>query len=199
MTEFDPPTNEEWVPERGDGFDLTQTWQKVIVAATITVVALLITSNVLLLQIVRSDNKDQSASVNTKADPSALPALPPASGNGSSRALLNELDRTKRQFKKPLNRTLDELTLISNSTASLGELPVLLQRMVDSVDIFAAAAPELRTVSKQLKSMNKEFKSTSALVVGFGPVLTDLEKTIREIEANTARIRACTEKPTSCS
>jgi hypothetical protein len=183
----------------GDSFGAMQTWQKLLLAASIGVVMLLIITNILLLQIVREDDASPTSSKVAPSEQAAVPSLPAPSNAGTSRALLKELNQTKRQFRTPLEQALGQLEIMSTSTATLYELPTLLQSLLASMNEFSGAAPQLRAVSKRLKSIDKEFKSTSDLVVGFGPVLTDLEKTMQEIRADTARIRACTEKPGSCN
>jgi DNA repair ATPase RecN len=175
-------------------------WQKAVLAASVGIVLLLVASNIILLQILHDHNGNRATAVETQADQTAsVPALPAPTSAGSSKALLKELNKTKRQINTPLDRALGQLEIMSNSTSTLNELPALLQTVVASMDQLSGATPQLRVVSKQLRSMNKKFRKTSDLVVGFGPVLTDLEKTMHEIQTDTARIRACSEKSAACS
>lgn len=184
---------------RDEGFGVIEPWQKVLLAAAIGIVVLLITSNILLLQIVHGDDASPTSAKVVQDNEAAVPSLPAPSSAGTSRTLLKELNQTKRQFRTPLDKALGQLEIMSTSTATLYQLPALLESLLASMNEFSGATPQLRKVSKQLRSINKEFKSTSDLVVGFGPVLTDLEKTMHEIQTDTARIRACTEKPASCN
>lgn len=183
----------------GEGFGAMQPWQKLLLAASIGIVVLLIITNVLLLQIVRKDDESPASSKVAQSEQAAVPSLPAPTSAGTSRSLLKELNQTKRQFQTPIEQALGQLEIMSTSTATLYELPALLQSLLASMNEFSGATPQLRSVSKRLRSIDKEFKSTSDLVVGFGPVLTDLEKTMNEIQADTARIRTCTEKPGTCN
>lgn len=184
---------------RYQGFGTTQPWQRALIAAAIGILLLLILSNLLLLQIVRGDDASPSSASVAEGNPESLPTLPTPSGGSSSRALLKELNQTKRQFRTPLEQALGQLESMNTSTATLQSLPALLESLVVSMSELSGATPQLRTVAKKLNSIDKEFKRTSALAEGFGPVLTDLVKTMNEIQSDTARIRVCTEKPSSCS
>lgn len=173
-------------------------WQRFAVIATVTVVSLLVASNVLLLQLVLEDD---GASAPT-AEPAAqgkLPALPqPSSKNGSSKALLKELNKTQRRFEQPLDQALMQLDSVSNSAATLDQLPVLLQEMVASTSSLESVAPELKQLDKRLRSLNRQIDRMSKFALGLSPVLVDLETTMRTMRDDLARIRECTEKPSTC-
>lgn len=128
-----------------------------------------------------------------------MPTDSKTSGKGTSRELLKELDRTKKQLKTPLDQALTQLESVNGSAGSLDSLPVLLEQLIAATTQFADAAPELAVISKQLKSMNKRLKTTSDFAVGLGPVLVDIEQTLKQIQANTAQLLVCEQKPASCN
>lgn len=180
----------------GNDIDRDSSWQRFTIIATVAVIALLVTSNVLLLTLVMRD--DETAAVQPAAAQAELPALPASSSSGSSKALLKELDSTKREIKDPLTRALTDLSSMNSSTATLGELPLLLQQMVNSTATLQVVGPELQSIDKRMRSLNKNLSQMTGFVNGTGAVLVDLEQTMRAMRTDIARIRECTEKPDSC-
>lgn len=175
---------------------MSLSWQRFAIASVAAVIALLIASNVLLLSLVLGDDHD---AVSAKQTPqAALPALPAPSQSGTSKALLKELDKTKKQFKEPVSQALADLQSVSSSTTTLDQLPYLLQEMIASTATLEDVAPELRALAKRMKSLNAQITRMSKFTVGLGPVITDLELTMHTMRDDIARIRVCTEKPDTC-
>lgn len=170
---------------------MDQLWQKVVVGASLAAVMLLLVANFLLLSILSEDEKTPVAAAE-------IPALKtPTSGN-ANRALAEELDRTGRRLQTPLERTLMEIQSMGSSTATLQSLPVLLEQMIAETEELSGVAPQFTASAKRLKSIEREFKRLSGYTEGLGGVLVDLEKTMQTMSADIARIRQCTEKPSSC-
>lgn len=177
---------------------MDSSWQRFTVIATVAVIALLIMSNALLLTLVLRD--DEAGDAKPASAQTSLPQLPASSSGsgGSSKALLKELDKTKSELKDPLTRALTDLSNVTNSTASLGDLPVLLQQMVAYSAAFQEVAPKLQSIDKHMRSLNKNINSMTAFVNGTGAVLVDLERAMQAMQNDIAKIRECTEKPDSC-
>lgn len=180
----------------GGAADMDSSWQRFAVITAVAVVALLVASNVLLLTLVLRD--DGAEATEPASAQTALPQLPAASSGGSSKALLKELDKTKREIKDPLSRALADLSDANANAATLGELPALLQQMVAYSAALEYVAPELESIDSQMRSLNKNMKSMTGFVNGTGAVLVDLERSLQAMQTDIARIRECTEKPDSC-
>lgn len=174
------------------------TWQRFVVISTAAVIALLIASNVLLLQIVMDDDATAVRGADNAKTQVALPQLPSPSKGGSSRALLKELDKTQKQFEEPLNNALTQLDSVSASAMALDQIPALLERMIVTTAAFGDAAPELYALAKRMRSINRQIIRMTKFVVGLGPMMVDLQSTMRSMREDLDRIRVCTESPESC-
>lgn len=171
-------------------------WQRFVMFTSVVVIVLLVASNVLLLQIVLDDDKQPA--VAKQPAQAALPELPAPSKSGTSKALLKELDKTQRKFADPLTQAMLQLDSVSSSAATLDQLPVLLQQMVNSTAQLGEVAPKLQDIDKRMRSLNRRITQLSAFAIGLGPVVVDLELTLQAMRDDIAKIRACSEKPDTC-
>lgn len=173
--------------------------QRFAVFASVIVIALLVASNLLLLVLVLRDDDAAPGKVVAAQTTKALPALPaPTAKSTGSKALLRELRRTQRGFAEPIDAALGQLGAMSSSTATLDQLPVLLQEMVVSTSNLDAVAPGLQQIDKRMRSLNRQIKRMSSFMVGLGPVMVDLETIMREMRDDLDKIRVCNESPSAC-
>lgn len=181
---------------------LDDPWRRFAVIASTVVIALLIVSNVLLLTLVLRDDGGTrtGAGVAVPTGKTAvLPTLPqPTPKSSSSKALIKELDKTQKQFAEPIDAALTQLGSVGQSTASLDQLPALLQQMVYSTSELDAVAPGIAKLDRRMRSLNREITRMTSFSVGLGPVIVDLVKTMREMRTDLGRIRTCTETPSAC-
>ncbi len=171
--------------------------QHYLVISAGVVIALLIAANILLLKTVQEIQKPGVARV-TAENTAEVPELPPTSKGVSSKALIREIDRTKREFRDPLDQTLGQLQSLNGNTATLGGFPTVVEQMAASAQSLGDSAASIPGLGKQLRGMNRQIRKLVDYMLGLGAVATSLEKTLQSIQTDIAKIRQCEEKSPNC-
>lgn len=174
----------------------SMTYQRLRVVAVVAILALLVTSNVLLLDIA-DDPEPRQTAASTPGDGDAPPPLPPTSGQGSSRALLRELERTQRELIAPLARVVQEIQALRVTASAVQPLPDLLGRVAASTSGLSTIGPdlgrlaggvgELERIRRIAAALNQEASGLSALDARFAGIQQSLARIDERIAALVAR------------